>query len=134
MSFLTRLTQWVLIELPCVGTDPALLERVQGICTQHKGSTRLYLELTTSAGIHVTVQSRRPAGVKPCNALAAEITELLGEGHVAMVGRRRRPRPRRSTPPATDRYGSGTEQAPPDGMVEAELLGGPAERDGRDST
>jgi DNA polymerase-3 subunit alpha len=101
-----RLAQWVVVKLHCVATEERILQQVQTVCSKHKGRTPLFLQLTTPAGIQVSVRSDQPAGVKADASFVQDLAKLLSSDHVVIAGPPRRVPSRRAVPTGQTRRGA----------------------------
>lgn len=81
------LTASVRVILPSSRLDDALVEEVRGTLSNHPGQCPVILEVQLPEGKRVAVQASNQHFVSPSNGLLADLTDLLGPGHVRLAGK-----------------------------------------------
>lgn len=81
------LTGSVRLTLASAGLEEDLLLRVQDVLRAHPGPCPVFFEIETSRGVRVLVKTTNEHFISPSERFLADIEEVLGTGHVKLVGK-----------------------------------------------
>jgi DNA polymerase-3 subunit alpha len=123
---LEQLTGLVMLRLPPLAVESAVLPRLHDVLVRHRGDCPILLELRAESrhDVRVTLRPNACWSVKPCRGLVEELTGLLGQENVVLRPARREPNGRNGSrrppapgqgaliPSALPRAGEGEDAAP----------------------
>ena len=81
------LTGSVHLTVSSAGLDEDLLMRIQDVLRAHPGPCPVFFSVETSRGVRVLVKTTNEHFISPSERFLADIEEVLGTGHVKLVGK-----------------------------------------------
>ena len=82
---LMRLSTSVRIRLEQSVADSGLLKRLRSVCVEHRGDCPVFVELVMPGNKRVLIKTDRDMSVKPSEAFAADVVDLVGQGNLQVA-------------------------------------------------
>ena len=77
----------LVIRVTSAGLEEDLLMEIKDVLRAHPGSCPVFFEVETTRGVKVLVKTTNEHFISPSDRFLADIEEVLGTGHVRLVGK-----------------------------------------------